>query len=369
MRTRTAGPGDQSWAARPRWAATAARTAPAGLAKATKKASPWVLTSTPPASATARRMIAACSSWTAAYRSPSAWSRRVEPSMSVNRKVTVPVGRSVICCTLCCLSGIENSPPRRTKVLLEGKNAVVYGGAGSVGRAVARAFAGEGARVFLAGRTLATLDEVAAETAEVDALDEPAVDAHADAVAERAGGIDVSFNAIGHGDVHGLPLLEMPFEDFARPITTAMRAQFLTTRAAARHMVRQGSGVIMAVTATTARLAIPEVGGTGVTFDAIESQCRQWACELGRHGVRVLWLQTTGLPEALTDEVQPGYGAGSGDAMTQAELTAWMRRSTMLDRLTTLAEVGTMAAFMASDHAGAVTGVGANLTCGQAPPR
>ena len=263
-------------------------------------------------------------------------------------------------------------------MLLEGRTAVVYGGAGSVGGAVARAFAGEGARVFLAGRTRAPLAEVAAEiraaggsaaTAEVDALDERAVDAHADAVAAETGGIDVSFTAIWHGDVHGLPLLEMPFEDFARPIVTAMQAQFLTTRAAARHMTRRGSGVIMTITATTGRLAIPEVGGTGVTFDAIESQCRQWASELGRHGVRVLWLQTTGLPEALTDEVQPGYGAGSGDAMTQAELIAWMRGSTMLDRLTTLAEVGTMAAFMASDHAGAVTGVGANLTCGQAPPR
>jgi 3-oxoacyl-[acyl-carrier protein] reductase len=263
-------------------------------------------------------------------------------------------------------------------VLLEGKNAVIYGGAGSVGRAVARAFAVEGARVFLAGRTLATLDEVAAEiaeaggaaeTAQVDALDEAAVDGHADAVAAGAGGIDVSFNAIGHGDVHGAPLLEMPFEDFARPITTAMRAQFLTTRAAARHMTRQGSGVIMAITATTARLAIPEVGGTAVTFDAIESLCRQWACELGRYGVRVLWLQTTGLPEAVTEEVQPGYGAGSGDGMTREELFAWLRRSTMLDRLTTLAEVGAMAAFMASDQAGAVTGVGANLTCGQTPAR
>jgi 3-oxoacyl-[acyl-carrier protein] reductase len=264
------------------------------------------------------------------------------------------------------------------KVLLEGKSAVVYGGAGSVGRAVAHAFAREGARVFLAGRTLAALEEVAREIAEaggaaeaavLDALDEAAVDGHADAVAARAGGIDVSFNAIGHGDVHGAPLLEMPFEDFVRPITTAMRTQFLTTRAAARHMTRQGSGVIMAITATTARLAIPEVGGTGVTFDAIESLCRQWACELGRYGVRVLWLQTTGLPEALTAEVQPGYGTGSGDAMTQAELIAWLRRSTMLDRLTTLAEVGAMAAFMASDRAGAVTGVAANLTCGQAPPR
>ena len=91
--------------------------------------------------------------------------------------------------------------------------------------------------------------------------------------------------------------------------------------------------------------------------------------ELGRYGVRVLWLQTTGLPEALTAEVQPGYGTGPGDAMTQAELLAWMRRSTMLDRLTSLAEVGDVAAFMASGHAGAVTAAAANITCGQAPAR
>src|SRR4029453_18475558 len=101
--------------------------------------------------------------------------------------------------------------------------------------------------------------------------DKGAGDGHAAAVGEKAGGIDVSFNAISHGDVHGVPLAEMPFEDFARPISVAMRAQFLTTRAAARHMTRQGSGVIMAITATTALLAVPDVGGTGVTFDAIES--------------------------------------------------------------------------------------------------
>jgi 3-oxoacyl-[acyl-carrier protein] reductase len=268
---------------------------------------------------------------------------------------------------------------KRTRMLLEDKNAVVYGGAGSVGRAVARAFANEGARVFLAGRTLATLDEVAqelsgaagaVETAQVDALDERAVDEHADAVAEKAGGIDVSFNAISHGDVQGVPLIDMSFEDFARPIQIAMRTQFLTTRAAARHMTRQGSGVIMAITATTARLAVPEVGGTGVTFDVIESQCRQWACELGRHGVRVVWVQTTGLPEALADiEVFPDYGTGSGNGMTRTELIAWLRRQTQLNRLTSLAEVGNVAAFMASDHAGAMTATAANITCGQVPAR
>jgi 3-oxoacyl-[acyl-carrier protein] reductase len=93
-------------------------------------------------------------------------------------------------------------------MLLEDKNAVIYGGAGSIGGAVARAFAAEGARVFLAGRTEATLDKLAgeirgggglAETAVVDALDERSVDEHADAVAAQAGSIDVSLSVISHG--------------------------------------------------------------------------------------------------------------------------------------------------------------------------
>jgi 3-oxoacyl-[acyl-carrier protein] reductase len=260
-------------------------------------------------------------------------------------------------------------------VLLENKIAVIHGGGGFVGGAVARAFAREGARVFLAGRTLAKLDTVAeeisaaggkAETAQVDALDERAVDRHADAVAEKAGGIDVSFNAISHGDIHGLPLSEMPFNDFFQPIMTAMRAQFLTARAAARHMAKRGSGVILAITATTARMAIPNVGGTGVTFDAIESLCRQWACEVGPQGIRVVWLQTTGIPEAMQDtgELFPDYGTGR---MKREEVIAWLQGKTMLNRLTSLAEVGNVAAFMASDQASGMTASAANLTGGSVP--
>jgi NAD(P)-dependent dehydrogenase (short-subunit alcohol dehydrogenase family) len=263
-------------------------------------------------------------------------------------------------------------------VLLERKNAVIYGGGGGVGGAVARAFAREGAKVFLAGRTIATLDSVAAEisaaggaveTAQLDALDEKAVDRHADAVAEKAGGIDVSFNAISHGDVHGAPLVDMPFEDFVRPIATAMRAQFMTARAAARHMAKRGSGVIVTITATTARMAIPNIGGTGVTFDAIESLCRQWACELGPLGIRVVWLQTTGLPESLHDggDLAPDYGTGK--RMTREEHIAWMQEKTMLARLTSLADVGNAAAFLASDLAGAMTASAANITCGSVPTR
>ena len=264
-------------------------------------------------------------------------------------------------------------------MLLDDKVALIFGASGSVGRAVARAFAREGAAVFLAGRTQGPLEAVGqeiaaaggrAETTPVDVLDEAAVDQLADDVAERAGHIDVSFNAVSHGDVHGAPLVEMPYDDFARPITTAMRAQFLTTRAAARHMIGRGSGVIMGITATTARMVIPQVGGTGVTFDAIESQCRQWAAELGPHGIRVVWLHTTGLPEALADiPVFPDYGTRGGQGLTREELIDWLQGKTMLDRMTSLADVANVAAFVASDQASAMTATAVNITCGAAPSR
>jgi 3-oxoacyl-[acyl-carrier protein] reductase len=259
-------------------------------------------------------------------------------------------------------------------MLLEDKNAIVYGGGGSVGGAVARAFAREGAKVFLVGRTLATLEEVAeefrsaggvAETAQVDALDEKAVEEHADEVAEKAGGIDISFNAIFNEDVQGAPLSEMSFDDFARPITKAMRNQFLTARAVARHMVEQGSGVILTITGGY-RESFPTIGGTVVAWAAIEAQCRQWASELGPQGVRVVWLRTTGLPEAIPDtgDATSDLGTGFGEGMTREEIIAGMREQTILKRLATLEELGKVATFMASDGAGPMTATFANITCG-----
>ena len=260
-------------------------------------------------------------------------------------------------------------------MLLENKSAVIYGGGGPVGTAVAHAFAREGARLFLAGRTVAGLDKLAqeisaaggmVETAQVDALEEDAVAEHAASVSAKAGGIDVAFNAVGYSDMHGQPLSEMSFQDFVAPVTDALRAQFLITRAAARSMVEQGSGVILTITATTARPPIPHVGGTGVRFDATESLCRQWAVELGPHGIRVAWLRTTGLPEALRGERFPGYGTGSPE-MTRDQLIAWLQGRTMLGRLTSLADIANAAAFIASDHAGTLTAGALNLTCGYVP--
>jgi 3-oxoacyl-[acyl-carrier protein] reductase len=247
-------------------------------------------------------------------------------------------------------------------LLLEDKNAVIYGGGGSIGGAVARTFAREGAKVFLAGRTRAKLEEVAeeirssggvAETAEVDALDEKAVDEHADAVAAAAGGIDVSFNLISHGDVQGTPLAEMELEGFTRPVVTAVKTTFLTSRAAARHMIRQGSGVILVFSGSGDPMRDYNLGGLQVAFEAMESMRRQLASELGRHGIRVVTLRTGGVPETLPE----GFAG-------RERIVGDIEKMTMLGRAATLEDVGNVPAFVASDRARTMTAATVNISCG-----
>jgi 3-oxoacyl-[acyl-carrier protein] reductase len=247
-------------------------------------------------------------------------------------------------------------------VLLQDKNAVIYGGGGSIGGAVARAFAREGANVFLTGRTRAKLDAVADEvragggavaTAEVDALDERAVDEHADAVAAEAGGIDISFNLISHGDVQGTPMAEMALEDYERPVVTAVRTMFLTTRAAARHMIRQGSGAILVFGGEGDPPRGYNLGGLQTAFHAMEAMRRQLSSELGPHGVRVVTLRTGGVPESI-----PESFAGR-DAITES-----IEQASMLGRAATLEDVGHAAAFAASDRARAMTAATINVSAG-----
>lgn len=244
-------------------------------------------------------------------------------------------------------------------MMLEGRNAVIYGAGGQVGGAVARAFAREGARVHLAGRKLERLQAVAAdiraaggqaETASLDALDEQAVEAHAEAVA-AAGSLDISMNLIPFGDVQGTPLADMRLEDFRRPVVTAVTTQFLTARAAARHMIAQQSGVILIFGGYGDPL--PRLGGLQVAFGALESLRRNLACELGPHGIRVVTLQTGGIPECLPD------GFSGRQAINDSIVAA-----TMLGRAATLGDVGNVAAFAASDLARPITASAINITCG-----
>ncbi|GLZ33766.1 3-oxoacyl-ACP reductase [Lentzea sp. NBRC 105346] len=246
---------------------------------------------------------------------------------------------------------------------LSGKNAIIYGGGGQIGGAIARAFAHAGAKVFLAGRTRETLDRVAgpirdaggmAETAVVDALDERAVDAHADAVAAQ-GGIHISLSVINDQDVQGTPMVEMSLEDYLRPVVTAVTSKFLTARAAARHMIKQRGGVILMFggSGDWSGLRDYRIGGFLTALEAVESMRRQLATELGPHGIRVVSLRTGGVPETLPAGM-PG----------RDEIERMLVDPTLTGRAATLEDVGNVAVFAASDLGRTLTGTSINITCG-----
>jgi len=258
-------------------------------------------------------------------------------------------------------------------MLLENKAAIVYGAGGAVGGAVARVFAREGARVFLTGRRLVGLEELAedivavggrADVAQVDALDREQIERHAAEVVRTTGGIDISINAVSiRGDLQGTRLIDMSVEDFTTPINTATSTNFLTATAAARHMAAKGSGVILTLSTTGARLSgrdqsFHATGGFGVACGAVELLSRHLAGEIGPLGVRVVCLRPDALPETWPAE-DSGADSGAG-----SKVKAYMESGTALRRLPRLAEVAETAAFMASDRAGAITGTVANISCG-----
>jgi NAD(P)-dependent dehydrogenase (short-subunit alcohol dehydrogenase family) len=200
-----------------------------------------------------------------------------------------------------------------------------------------------------------------AETAQIDAFDQRAVEQHLADVVQRAGSIDISFNAISIGYQQGEFLTEMALDAFTLPIADVMRTQFVTTTAAARHMIRQRAGVILAISATPSRQPIAQTGNFGVSCAAIESYCRQLAGELGPHGIRVICLRSAGSAEVLQG-VFAYLGAQLGISAEAFE--ARLVEQTLLKRLPKLAEFANAAALMASDYASAMTGAVANVTCG-----
>jgi 3-oxoacyl-[acyl-carrier protein] reductase len=243
-------------------------------------------------------------------------------------------------------------------VQLAGKNAVVYGAAGSMGSAVSRAFAGAGARVFLAGRTAATLDALvdeiraaggAAEAAVLDVDDLGAVRDHAAHVVATGGSLDVSFNAVGMDAVQNVPFVDMDPDDVLVPVTQAVRRHTHTAGTAARHMVAQGSGVVVVLSSTAAQESRHEMGGFNLACAALEALVRGLAGEVGRHGVRVVGLRPNFTPETA--------GAKDEDLPDLVD-------DTLLGRLPRLAEVAGSAVYLASDAAGATTGVVLDLSCG-----
>jgi NAD(P)-dependent dehydrogenase (short-subunit alcohol dehydrogenase family) len=260
-------------------------------------------------------------------------------------------------------------------MMLKNKIAVIYGAGGAIGGAVARAFASEGAEVFLTGRVRASIDAVAediasaggsAEAAEVDALDERAVDTHLQSVIDTAGRVDISFNAVGVTDANilGVPLVELDVEQFSLPITTYTRSYFLTARLAARRMIANKSGVIMTVTTLHSRTGLPMAGGYGPSQAAKEALTREFSAELAPQGIRVVGLRPQAMPESVGSRRRFFESRASSLGMTWEQFQEVLAARTHPRRLMTLEELANVAAFLASDKASGMTGTIVNLTMG-----
>jgi NAD(P)-dependent dehydrogenase (short-subunit alcohol dehydrogenase family) len=262
-------------------------------------------------------------------------------------------------------------------MLLENKTAVIYGAGGAVGGAVARTFAREGAKLFLTGRSLARVDALAndiaavggvVETAQVNALDEKAVEKHLNTVVENAGGVDISFNAIGlrNTTLQGIPLVDLDLDQFMAPISAHVQANFLTARLAGRRMAAKCSGVIMTVTSIPSRVALPLLGGVAVGMAAEEALIRDLSVELAPQGVRVVGVRTQGMPESGTIEEVFGLHA-KAYGITPEQFQDLIAERTHSRRLPTLQELAEVAAFMASDRASAMEGTMVNMSLGAIP--
>jgi NAD(P)-dependent dehydrogenase (short-subunit alcohol dehydrogenase family) len=204
-----------------------------------------------------------------------------------------------------------------------------------------------------------------AEGAQLNALDDTGVEQHLDAVIQKAGKVDVSFNAIGipQQGIQGIPLTDLPVDSFVLPVSTYAKSQFITARAAARRMATQRSGVILMHTPEPSRLGAPLVGGMGPAWAAMESLSRGLSAELASVGVRAVVLRTTGLPETATIDVVFDLHA-KAVGITRQQFQSMVEGMTHRRKSTTLAELVNVAVFVASDRASAMTGAVANLTGG-----
>lgn len=252
--------------------------------------------------------------------------------------------------------------------MLQHKNAVIYGAGGSLGGAIAKALANAGATIFLTGRTSAPLEKIAneihasggkADVAIVDAMNEEAINSHLEKMVQQAGSVDISFNTTGTDVVQNIPLTSMKVNDYIHPITHMMQTRFLTAVAAGKVMMKQGSGVILSLTATPGGIGYPYTGGFAPACAAIETLAQNLASELGVYGVRVVNMRSGGSPDSRV------FKEAVEQAPREMELVLGkMKADTMLKKMPLMADIANVAVFLSSEMAAGITGVTVDVTCG-----
>jgi NAD(P)-dependent dehydrogenase (short-subunit alcohol dehydrogenase family) len=267
--------------------------------------------------------------------------------------------------------------PRSGERILGNKCAVVFGAGGSIGAAVAKEFAAEGARVFLAGRTKPSLEAVATQiaatggvvsTTVVDALDDTGVNRYLDDVANQTGKIDILVDLTGplaseYGN--GKVAVELPVDEFMAPLEKVVKSHFITARAAARHMIKQKSGVIIFVTGSPARPHVPGATAIGAAFGAIENLTGNLAFEVSPMGVRVVCLRTVANVDSRPIQDTMEFVASRMN-ITKEQAIGQVALSNFLKVPATVQDTANAAVLIASDRARMMTGTVVNASAGAA---
>jgi NAD(P)-dependent dehydrogenase (short-subunit alcohol dehydrogenase family) len=249
---------------------------------------------------------------------------------------------------------------------LKNKVAVVFAASGAIAGAVAKSFAQNGAKVYVTGKDLATVQILAdeinknggwAEPHKADALNESDIEAIFQKVVEDNGKVDIVFNGIGirpSQNQYGTPSTVVAYENFLKPITTIVGSQFLTSRVAAKYMAAtKTQGTILTLTSSLSRSKIPFMAGVTSASTGVEGLTRCLAAEFGMMGIKVICINPTGMGETRT--IQETAAANAATIGIPIEVFGQeLSKGYLLNKIPSLTDTANVAAFLVSDAGAAL---------------
>ena len=244
---------------------------------------------------------------------------------------------------------------------LEGKRAIVTGGASGFGAGIARRFAEEGARVIVADLNDEAARALAAELGDadlgvaVDVSNAAEVAALAETANRLLGGVDIVVNNAGVGHTPQ-PLDELSDEAFDRIAAVNMRAIYLMSKAFVPAMKAQGAGAILNIASTGGVSPRPNLTWYNASKGWVITATRAMAVELAPFQVRVNALNPVAGDTPL---LKTFMGADT------PEVRAKFLASIPIGRFSTPEDMGAAAAFLCSDDASMIAGVALEVDGGR----
>lgn len=249
---------------------------------------------------------------------------------------------------------------------LDGKVAVITGGAGGLGKAIGARFALEGARVCVADLDLAAAEAHAADigggafAVRLDVTDTASIAAMVETAVAQGGRIDVLVNSAG---IFGLePWLKITERNFDAIFAINVKGLVFVTQAVTEHMVAQGGGAVVNIASAAGRSGNPASVAYSASKMTVISLTQSAALGLAAHGVRVNAIAPGGIVTPMWDTVKALYTAAG--AVPGGDIDAMLEKTIPLGRLSTPADHIGAAVFFASDESAYVTGQTLNIDGG-----